>query len=61
MWKYECVARQEFESIKDKIEEFIVKLGGNEVSVDLPYTQIPVDIKPRRILSGAFAFDRFML
>ncbi len=39
MWKYECVTRQEFESVKDKIEEFIVSLGGNEVSVDLPYTQ----------------------
>lgn len=39
IWKYECVTRQEFESIKDKIEEFIVTLGGNKVSVDLPYTQ----------------------
>ncbi len=39
MWKYECVTKQEFESIKDKIEEFIVSLGGNEMSVDLPYTQ----------------------
>lgn len=37
MWKYECVTRQEFESIKDKIEEFIVSLGGNEVSAGLPY------------------------
>lgn len=37
MWKYECVTRQEFESIKDKIEEYIVKLGGNKVSVELPY------------------------
>ncbi|MCM1188665.1 MAG: hypothetical protein NC541_05170 [bacterium] len=39
MWKYECVTRHEFELIKDKIEKFIVLLGGNEVSVDLPYTQ----------------------
>jgi len=39
MWKYECVTRQEFELIKDKIEEFIASLGGNEVSVDLPYMQ----------------------
>ena len=39
MWKYECVTRQEFESIKDKIEEYIVKLGGNKISVNLPYIQ----------------------
>jgi len=39
MWKYGCVTRQEFESIKDKIEEFIVSLGGNEVSVGLSYVQ----------------------
>lgn len=37
MWKYSCVTRQEFESIKDKIEKCIVQLGGYEVSVDLPY------------------------
>lgn len=39
MWKYECVTRQEFELIKDKIEKMIVMLGGNKVPVDLPYTQ----------------------
>ena len=39
MWKYECVTRQEFEVIKDKIEKFIVMLGGNEISVGLPYEQ----------------------
>lgn len=39
MWKYECVTRQEFEQIKDKIEKFIVMLGGKEVSVRLPYIQ----------------------
>lgn len=39
MWKYECVTRQDFESVKDKIEEYIVKLGGRKTSVDLPYTQ----------------------
>lgn len=39
MWIYECVTREEFESIKDKVEKFIVMLGGNEVSVDLPYEQ----------------------
>ena len=39
MWKYTCVTRQQFEAIKDKIEEFIVLLGGNKVDVDLPYEQ----------------------
>lgn len=39
MWIYECVTRKEFETIKDKVEQFIVMLGGNEVSVDLPYEQ----------------------
>lgn len=39
MWIYECVTREEFESIKDKVEKFIVMLGGNAVSVDLPYEQ----------------------
>lgn len=39
MWSYACVTRKEFESAKDKIEKFIVLLGGIEVSVDLPYEQ----------------------
>jgi len=28
MWRYECVTRLKFEQIKDKIEKFIVMLGG---------------------------------
>lgn len=39
MWNYACATRKEFESSKDKIEKFIVLLGGVEVSVDLPYEQ----------------------
>lgn len=39
MWVYDYLTRKEFESIKDKIEEFIVLLGGNKVSVNLPYEQ----------------------
>ena len=39
MWIYENVTRQEFESIKEIVEKFIVMLGGNKVSVDLPYVQ----------------------
>ena len=39
MWKYDCVTREEFEKIKSKIENYIVMLGGKEVSVQLPYKQ----------------------
>lgn len=39
MWKYNCVTRQEFEAIKDKIEKYIVMLGGNMAAVNLPYEQ----------------------
>lgn len=37
MWNYAFVTRNEFESVKDKIENFIVLLGGVEASVDLQY------------------------
>lgn len=39
MWIYESVTRQEFEAIKDNVEKFIVMLGGNTVSIELPYEQ----------------------
>ena len=39
MWIYESVTRQEFESIKDIVEKCIVMLGGNKVSIELPYEQ----------------------
>lgn len=39
MWKYDCVTREEFEKVKYKVEEYIVMLGGKEVSVQLPYKQ----------------------
>ena len=39
MWIYEHVTRQEFESIKDVVETYIVMLGGNKVSIELPYEQ----------------------
>ena len=39
MWIYESVTRQEFESIKDVVETYIVMLGGNKVSIELPYEQ----------------------
>ncbi len=39
MWIYESVTRQEFESIKDIVEKYIMTLGGNKVSIALPYEQ----------------------
>ena len=39
MWIYESITRQEFESIKDIVEKYIVMLGGNKVSIQLPYEQ----------------------
>ena len=39
MWNYKCVTRHEFELIKDKIEKFIVMLGGEKMYIDLPYEQ----------------------
>ena len=36
MWNYTCVTRQQFETIKDKVESFIVLLGGKKVEVALP-------------------------
>lgn len=52
MWKYECVTRQEFEAIKDKIEELIKMLGGNEVFVDLPYEQKTVSYSGTDIIEN---------
>ncbi len=40
MWNYKNVTRLEFEQIKDKIEKFIVMLGGIKLTIDLPYMQI---------------------
>lgn len=40
MWIYESVTRQQFESIKDIVEKYIAMLGGNKVSIQLPYKQI---------------------
>ena len=39
MWEYKNVTRQEFESIKDVVEKFIVTLGGEQAVVDLSYAQ----------------------
>ena len=39
MWDYSCITRKEFEEVKDKIEEFIVLIGGLKILVDLPYEQ----------------------
>ena len=34
MWIYEDVTRQEFETIKDKIEKFNIMPGGNKVIIE---------------------------
>ena len=39
MWEYTCVTRENFELIKDKIENFIVLLGGRKAQIELPYEQ----------------------
>ena len=39
MWKYDFVTREEFEKVKDKVEDFIIMLGGKVFSVELPYIQ----------------------
>lgn len=39
MWKYNFVTREEFEKVKDKVEDFIIMLGGKVFSVELPYIQ----------------------
>ena len=36
MWKYNFVTREEFEKVKDKVEDFIIMLGGKVFSVELP-------------------------
>lgn len=40
MWKYKDVTREEFERDKDRVEEFIVSLGGKIIDVHLPYEQV---------------------
>ncbi len=62
MWKYDFVTRKEFESVKDKIEEFIVMLGGKRVSVELPYVQNTVTctengFENKKLLRPAFEYN----
>ena len=33
MWEYDFVTREEFEKVKDKVEDFIIMLGGKVFSV----------------------------
>lgn len=37
MWKYDFVTREEFESLKNKIEDIIVTLGAKSVYIQLSY------------------------
>ena len=36
MWQYENVTRQQFECIKDKVERYIVLLGGRKIQLEFP-------------------------
>jgi len=39
MWDYDFVTREEFERVKDKVEDYIIMLGGKIFPVELPYIQ----------------------
>lgn len=39
MWTYDFVTREEFEMVKDKVEHFIIMLGGKIFPINLPYQQ----------------------
>lgn len=39
MWIYDNISREEFELKKDFIESIIIKLGGKQVDITLPYEQ----------------------
>lgn len=38
VWNYKDVTRQQFECVKDKVEGYIVLLGGKKIQIELPYT-----------------------
>lgn len=39
MWWYKNVTREEFEAVKDRVEEIMLKLGAEIFEIDLPYEQ----------------------
>lgn len=39
MWNYDFVTREEFERVKDKVENYIIMLGGTISPVEVPYIQ----------------------
>lgn len=39
MWKYDFVSREDFETIMEKVESFIVMLGGKKVSENENFPQ----------------------
>ena len=59
MWIYEDVTRQEFEIIKDKIEEFIIMLGGNEVIIELPYEQRSTSYSGNNVVENISSISAF--
>ena len=45
MWNYTNITREEFERIKDHIEEIMVAHGAVAQDVDLPYAQKTTTVK----------------
>ena len=45
MWKYTDITRDEFERIKDHIEEIMVAHGAVAQEIDLPYSQTATTIQ----------------
>lgn len=39
MWNYDFVTREEFERVKDKVENYMIMLGGKVFPVEVPYIQ----------------------
>lgn len=44
MWKYTDITRDEFERIKDRIEEIMVAHGAVVQDIDLPYSQMTITV-----------------
>ncbi|MGN0496886.1 MAG: hypothetical protein ACI4GW_11720 [Lachnospiraceae bacterium] len=39
MWPYEQISREEFEKVKDKVEQFMLSFGAEKLDLDIPYNQ----------------------
>lgn len=39
MWNYESVTREQFESVKDRVEELLIECGAEKTDIKVPYEQ----------------------